>query len=288
MSHQTPHREMRGDPEPGGAPGRLGAGRFSAASLAGQHGRINQDSHACRAPDFFAVADGVGGGSLGEVASAMLVRQLGSLQAPQPDEVAAVLQAADQAIAQRIAEQGSGPGAAVCAAVWSLDASSAKWLAMTVGDCQVMVLVHRDGAWQARWASTAQTYAAAGLQPPPGVPPHAPANMVGCGMACPAQFDVLCLAPGERLLLCSDGFDPTLIEQDGPCGWRTNPSPLSLETAERWCEQMQRAGARDDVTVILVEPAMLAALPETRWPWGLLGLAMFALAALGPVPWGWR
>jgi hypothetical protein len=79
-------------------------------SLAGLHSQFNQDSHACRAPDFFSVADGVGGGCLGEVASAMLVR------APRPKQVAQVLVAADEAIAQRIAQEGSGPGAAVCAA----------------------------------------------------------------------------------------------------------------------------------------------------------------------------
>ncbi|MEY3611780.1 MAG: hypothetical protein RJB14_1502, partial [Pseudomonadota bacterium] len=68
------------------------------------------------------VADGVGGGALGEVASAMLVHHMGQLQAPDAERVQQALSEADQAIAQRLLQEGQGPGAAVCAAVWLIDA----------------------------------------------------------------------------------------------------------------------------------------------------------------------
>lgn len=288
MSRHTPYRITDDDARTVPAVRPAGGTRFSVGSLAGSHSRVNQDSHACRAPDFFAVADGVGGGSLGEVASAMLVRQLSSLHAPQPEQIAQVLQAADQAIAQRIAQQGQGPGAAVCAAVWSLDATASNWLALTVGDCQVTVLARGDAGWEARWTSALQTYAAAGLQPPTGVPPDAPANMVGCGMALPAQFDVLRLAPGERILLCSDGFHQTMHGHAWPYEWRHSPSPLPEDTAGRWCQEAQLAGARDDVTVILVEPDMAESAQRRYRLREMLCLGLLGLCVLVLGLWRWQ
>jgi PPM family protein phosphatase len=230
--------------------------RFSAASLRGVHARVNQDSYACRSPDFFMVADGVGGGALGEVASAMLVNQLGQLEAPDAGRVQQALTEADQAIAQRLQQEGQGPGAAVCAAVWLIDAQTSNWLAMTVGDCKIMLAARVGDAWQLRWSSPNQSYAQCGLPPPEGIDPASPANMVGCGMAFPALIEPITLLPGERLLLCSDGFynafsDAALCALVGQ-----STGPLAPQTAQHWAEQAQQQGANDDVTVLVVERAL--------------------------------
>jgi len=248
--------------------------RFSVGSLAGRHSVLNQDSYACRAPDFFAVADGVGGGCFGEIASSMLVSQLSTLHTPQPDQIAQVLTEADTAIAQRIAQEGQGPGAAVCAAVWCIDATSFSWLAMTVGDCQVMVLASHGGDWHIRWSSPLQTYAAYDLPPPTKVSIHAPANMVGCGMSLPAQFHPITLVPGERLLLCSDGFHQVFSEQALEKLLSDSVFPLTKDTAQHWCHLAQQAGAQDDVTVIMVEPVVNVSVLWHRWVWATVGLAV--------------
>ena len=239
--------------------------RFSAASMPGPHVLPNQDSYACRSPDFFAVADGVGGGALGEVASAMLVRQLGQLQAPQAAAVNQALRDADLAIAQRLAQEGQGPGAAVCAAVWLTDAKSSTWLAMTVGDCKILMANRSGSAWRIRWASTNQSYEHCGITPPPGVSVDAPANMVGCGLPLPAQFCHITLAAGERLILCSDGFYNAFNVEDIQKILNETPQPLSLSSAQTWCECAQRNGALDDVTVILVEPVAVPAVISMWW-----------------------
>ena len=262
--------------------------RFSAASLRGVHSQVNQDSYACRSPDFFMVADGVGGGAFGEVASAMLVSQLSQLQVPDAHRVQHALKEADQAIAQRLQQEGQGPGAAVCAAVWLTDASTSSWLAMTVGDCKVMVAARKGDAWQLRWSSPNQSYAQCGLPPPEGVDPASPANMVGCGMAFPALIEPITLQPGERLLLCSDGFynafsDAALCALLGEA-----TVPLAPQMAQHWAEQAQQQGAHDDVTVLVVEraaPGADAPSAHSLWPGRgtRVGVFAFALVVVGAV-----
>ena len=283
----TPHRTANPLPD---APLLHSASpwRFSVASLRGVHSRVNQDSYACRSPDFFMVADGVGGGALGEVASAMLVSQLGQLQAPVADRVQQALKEADQAIALRLQQEGQGPGAAVCAAVWLIDAKTSSWLAMTVGDCKVMVAARQGDIWQLRWASSNQSYAQCGLPPPEGIDPASPANMVGCGMAFPALMEPITLQPGERLLLCSDGFY-NAFSDDALCALLGEATvPLAPQMAQNWAEQAQQQGAHDDVTVLVVERALRSAdIPPEHSLWarrstrvGLFAIALLAVLLL--------
>jgi serine/threonine protein phosphatase PrpC len=258
-------------------------GRFSAASLAGQHAGPNQDSYACRSPDFFALADGVGGGALGEVASAMLVRQLGELQAPHTAAVTDALQLADQLISERLQQEGQGPGAAVCAAVWLTDARTSTWLAMSVGDCKVMVARRKGSSWRIRWASPNQSYAHCDLAPPPGVSADAPANMVGCGMPLPAWFCSFTLARHERMVLCSDGFYNAFNEDELQDLLNQTPCPLDASSAQMWCERAKERGAQDDITVILVE-SLLPHADHSRWWW--VGASVLALS-LAFLSWAW-
>jgi protein phosphatase len=265
--------------------------RFSVASLRGIHSRVNQDSYACRSPDFFMVADGVGGGALGEVASAMLVNQLGQLQEPDADRIQQALIEADQAIAQRLQQEGHGPGAAVCAAVWLIDAKTSSWLAMTVGDCKVMVAARHGNFWQLRWSSLNQSYAQCGLPPPEGIDPASPANMVGCGVAFPALIEPITLQPGERLLMCSDGFYNAFSEAALCDLLGEETAPLAPQMAQHWAEQAQQRGAHDDVTVLAVEHALKSAdaLPEHS-PWtrrstrvGVFAIELLVFGALAGV-----
>jgi protein phosphatase len=260
--------------------------RFSVASLRGVHSQVNQDSYACRSPDFFMVADGVGGGALGEVASAMLVNKLGQLQVPDADRVQLALKEADQAIALRLQQEGQGPGAAVCAAVWLIDAQTSSWLAMTVGDCKVMVAAREGNAWKIRWSSPNQSYAQCGLPPPEGVDPASPANMVGCGMAFPALIEPITFQPGERLLLCSDGFYNAFSDTALCALLGETTVPLAHQMARHWAEQAQQQGAHDDVTVLAVEQALRSAeLSPAHSLWARrstrVGAFAFALLIVG-------
>lgn len=276
----TPHRSHSALDNATPAPLQEGC-RFSAASVTGAHAQLNQDSYACRAPDFFAVTDGVGGGALGEVASAMLVRQLGELLTPQPADVALVLKAADEAIAHRLVQEGQGPGAAVCAAVWRVDAKASNWLAMIVGDCKVMIAGWTGSDWRIRWASPSQSYAHCGLTPPPGVSAESPANMVGCGMPLPALYFPLTLIDGERLVLSSDGFHNVFNHEGLQALLNQTPYPLGASSAQIWCEKAQERGSVDDATVVVVETTTVTA-GTSMWWWSLAWLSIMILAFL---PW---
>ena len=249
---------------------------FSSASLSGFHTTRNQDCYACHPPYFFAVADGVGGGALGEVASAILVRRLGELQAPHPDAVAQALKDADQEISQRLEQEGQGLGAAVGAAVWLTDAKTSTWLAMSVGDCKVMVATRGGLAWRIRWASPNQSYAHCGLTPPSGVSVDSPANMIGCGMPLPALMHPITLAQGERIILCSDGFYTAFNDAQLQELLTQTPQPLSMSSAQIWCEQAQQRGALDDVTVVLVEQVAAPRVVSSWW-WALALLSVTAM-----------
>jgi len=257
---------------------------FSSASLNGLQTTLNQDCYACRSPYFFAVADGVGGGALGEVASAILVRRLGDLQAPHPDAVAQALKDADQDISQRMEQEGQGPGATVGAAVWLIDAKTSTWLAMTVGDCKVMVAARNGLTWRIRWESPNQSYAHCGLTPPLGVSVDSPANMVGCGMPLPALMQQITLAEGERIILCSDGFYTAFNDAQLQELLNQTPQPLSMSSAQIWCEQAQQLGALDDVTVVLVEQA-LAPTVASSGLWALAFLSVTVMVILMAQVW---
>jgi len=277
----TPHRSHDALHNATLAPAQQGC-RFSVASVTGTHAALNQDSYACRAPDFYAVADGVGGGALGEVASAILVHQLGQLHAPQPEDVALVLKAADEAIAQRMEQEGQGPGAAVCSAVWRIDAKTPNWLAMTVGDCKVMIAGRSGAEWRIRWISPVQSYAHCGLTPPPGVSKESPANMVGCGMPLPAMFFPLKLVDGERLVLCSDGFHNVFSDEDLLALLNQTPFPLGHSSAQAWCHKAQERGSVDDATVVVVEITSVTMTTSKLWR----SLACLSIMVLAFLLWG--
>jgi len=275
----TPHRTPMAMPpqaEPlRNRPGRWRAThwRISAFSLKGTLHDLNEDSLHWQDGQFWGVADGVGGGAHGEVASRMLLDFMAALQAPSDSAIQSALQEADQRINAQIRSLGRGPGAAVMACLWA-QTRSGEWLAALVGDCKILHLQRRRGGWHALWASPEQTYQHAGLQPPAGVSHLSPANMVGCGMSAPALTHTLRVRHGERLVLCSDGFASQwqhpavapLVEQ----GDRSLPASL----AQVWCEAARQVGSQDDITVLIVQRQ-----DRLTWLTRLLLLAAVALLA---------
>lgn len=246
-----------------------------AHSLQGTARALNQDRCHADPPHFFGVADGVGGGALGEVASELLLQQLALLRPKDAPAVARALAAADQLINARITPQGLGPGAAVAACLWGDPAAPQRWLGMTVGDCKLIHARQTQGVWRLLWQSTDQSYAATGLAAPPGVSDQAPANMVGCGMSLPAAVQPLHTLRGDRLILCSDGFFGALQVAGVQRLLQDTLRPLPCDAAQRWCQAARKLGSQDDITVLILEPSA----PHAVAPWLWLALALSAVVA---------
>jgi serine/threonine protein phosphatase PrpC len=224
---------------------------FSVFTLQGTDHNINQDSFNCRPDHFWGVADGVGGGDYGEVASHLLLESMAALVKPMPNEIKLALKETDARIDSHIRSLGKGMGAAVMACLWTQ--SSTQCLAVHVGDCKILHLERKSGLWQYLWTSSDQSYAYEGLLPPPGVSLHAPANMVGSGMSSDPLIHELYVRNNERVILCSDGFSSHLNNPFVVGMVEKDTCPLQSGVAQTWCEGARKVGSQDDITVLIVE-----------------------------------
>lgn len=235
------------------------------------HG-INQDAVLCLPPTFFAIADGVGGGELGEVASETLVRFCADARPHDISDLTLVLHKADRAIQNTIALAGKGPGAAVLGALWRRPSWSSKWFALSVGDCRILHVRRVGGQWNILWQSVDQTYANLGIQPPPGIADQSPANMVGNGINMPPQLHTLQVRANDRLILCSDGLHASLRIQQMLQMLNASSSLIYPSLAEDLCKQAVQLGSLDDVSLVIIE-----ILPNC---WPRVGLALLAAGLL--------
>lgn len=226
---------------------------FSVCSFTGEGHTINQDSHAFRDGRAYVVADGVGGGAWGEIASASLCSQLVLLDQVNERLVDLAFAKADVLIANKLQELGSGPGAAVGMGLWPYANASQEWLVSWVGDCRMLHLQQDSGQWKNKWLSKDQSYLNLKLNPPAGVAVDSPANMVGCGMGFPVSHHRFQWSEGERVILASDGFwgavDLSVLDLELSHGLYS----FSADMAQKLCQLAQSSGSHDDITVMVIE-----------------------------------
>jgi len=256
----------------------LGGLTAGYASEAGNRHACNQDActhvPSAERPGFCGVADGVGGGAHGEIASSVLLSHCA--EAPKatyrdPDRLADWVIQADARVAEAIARRSDQAGAATLAAAWFPSQGTAHLV--SVGDCRVYRLSPAKQRYSIRCVTQDQTYASVAEAPPPNGRPNDPARMVGVGaVGVPAVVKTQ-VREGELLLLCSDGVHKFVgdeqianVVSDGLSEGR------SLETI---CGALVRTakgnGSHDDASALLV---LRRPWPATRWVFA------FALAAL--------
>ncbi|MCE9660394.1 MAG: serine/threonine-protein phosphatase [Burkholderiales bacterium] len=232
-------------------------GRIDAAvaSSCGSLHHRNEDAHspAGHPALLFVVADGVGGGAMAETASRELVSHLhAALDGARPDAagVRRAMLGADRAIASRIAQVTSSPGAATVVLCAPVNVLASKWLIAWVGDCRAYRLASR-GELRFDLLTRDDTFRELNEAPPPGGSLDDPARMVGNGATTGANVAVRGLRSGELLALCSDGVHKHV----SPAEWRrvlAQPVPLA-----RRCDDLialaSANGSTDDATVLLVQ-----------------------------------
>ena len=206
-------------------------------------------------PGFCGVADGVGGGAHGEIASSVLLTHCA--QAPKetysdPAKLIDWLTRADAQVREAIARRTDQAGAATLAAAWFPSQSTAYLL--NVGDCRAYHLKPRKQGYAIRQLTVDQTYASFAQQPPTNGRPDDPARMVGAGAVGVPPVVKAQIRARELLLLCSDGvhkFAPDDQIADIVSAGLSDGS--SLETiCNALVQAAKRNGSHDDASALLV------------------------------------
>ncbi len=261
LNNETPvHRPRAAAPVPIHQQWRWQGGLTAAyASEAGSGHTRNEDccSHVPSAehPGFCGVADGVGGGAHGEIASSVLLAHCA--QAPRetycdPARLVGWLTGADEQVRKAIARRTDQAGAATLAAAWFPSQSTAYLL--NVGDCRVYQLKPRKQRYVIQQLTVDQTYASFAQQPPPNGRPHDPARMVGAGAVGIPPVVKTQIRERELLLLCSDGVHKFV--SDGQIADVVSGGLRDGSSLETICDALVHAaknnGSHDDASALLV------------------------------------
>jgi len=229
------------------------------ASEAGTGHARNEDccSHVPSAerPGFCGVADGVGGGAHGEIASSILLAYCAKALKEtycDPHRLVDWLARADAQVREAVARRTDQPGAATLAAAWFPSQSTAYVL--NVGDCRIYQLKPRKHGYAIRRLTVDQTYASFAQRPPPNGRPDDPARMVGAGAVGIPPVVKAQIGSRELLLLCSDGVHKFVSDDEISAvitrGLRDGRSLKSI------CGALIRAakqnGGNDDASALLV------------------------------------
>ena len=202
----------------------------------------NQDSYVL-APPIFAVADGMGGHSAGEIASAAVVRRLAELggdRAVSEAEISAALSDAVDDIELDAGQTDLGAGTTVTGVTFaSCDDHGTAWRVFNIGDSRVYQ--YFEGALSQLTVdhSVVQHLMDTGAITPEEAEVPSP------------DYTALAVVPGQRILICSDGLTKELTE----LGIRhfLAAAETAEEAARTLVAQALANSGRDNVTVVVID-----------------------------------
>ncbi len=216
----------------------------------------NQDSYVVT-PPIFAVADGMGGHSAGEVASAAVVRRLSELAGAtrvSDADIDAVLADAVEDIELDAGDTELGTGTTVTGVCLSTE-DEPTWRVFNIGDSRVYQYFKGALSQITVDHSVVQHLIDTGAITPEEAETHPHANVitraVGFGEAPIPDYTSLALIPGQRLLVCSDGLTKELTDVGIQHFLATCES--AEEAARTLVQQALENSGRDNVTVIVID-----------------------------------
>ncbi len=223
----------------------------------GKRRDTNQDSYVT-IPPIFAVADGMGGHSAGEIASGAVVRrlaELGGRDRVSETDIDSVLGDAVDDIELDAGGTELGAGTTVTGVVLGTDADEPTWKVFNIGDSRVYQYFKGALSQITVDHSVVQHLIDTGAITPDEAEVHPHANVitraVGFNEAPLPDCTSLALIPGQRILICSDGLTKELTD----IGIQHFLSKeQSAEDAARALVQhaLENAG-RDNVTVVVID-----------------------------------
>ncbi|HYI51008.1 MAG TPA: protein phosphatase 2C domain-containing protein [Microbacterium sp.] len=240
--------------------------RAAAASDVGAYRAVNQDA-AFTATWGAAVADGVGGGPSGDLASAALVHRLvaGRMMIPDADALAVLIREANWDLRAH-AERDSSLRGMSTTFTGIFIASTGELLLAHTGDSRAYLL--RGGALtrQTRDDSFVQALVDHGVIEPAAAASHPRRNLITASLG-GAENDTVAIAEhdaliGDRWMLCSDGVTDYLPDAELERVLSTEPSPEEAATA--LVALALEAGTRDNVTAVVCD-AVAAYEGSAEW-----------------------
>jgi len=232
---------------------------------------------------FVGVADGVGGGAYGEIASATILEHCRSASPEirlSSDALKNLVLDSDAVVRRAIEQRTTRPGAATFAAAWFVGPSRAT--VVHIGDCRIYRITPCRGPWKIEALTADQTYGYLGEVPPRGDPDD-PARMVGTGAVGEPPITEIRLREGQLLLLCSDGLHKSVANDYIACVCAHNL--VGGRTLHETCRQLAAAavdcGSHDDITALLVRRNTWFRVRRSVWWACLATLVAFALFRAG-------
>ncbi|MGO3147991.1 MAG: PP2C family protein-serine/threonine phosphatase [Leucobacter sp.] len=223
----------------------------------GNRREANQDSF-LTVPPVFAVADGMGGHSAGEVASAAVVRRLnelaGDLTVSNDDILDLLTQAVDD-IDIDAGDTELGAGTTVTGVVVSAEDASPVWKVFNIGDSRVYQYFKGALSQITVDHSVVQHLIDTGSITEEEAEVHPHANVitraVGLGETPLPDYTTLALIPGQRILICSDGLTKELT--DIGIQYFLSTQTTAERAARTLVEQALNNAGRDNVTAIVID-----------------------------------
>tara|TARA_R110002020_G_scaffold444329_1_gene655863 strand:- start:147793 stop:148587 length:795 start_codon:yes stop_codon:yes gene_type:complete len=230
---------------------------WAAGTHTGHRRAANEDSYVARSP-MFAVADGMGGHSAGDLASAAVVERLDDAITGDFLPARAVERALERAtdyiglIAQ---DSELGVGTTVTGAVITEHHEAASFAVFNVGDSRVYNFEDDQLVQVTRDHSVVQNLVEAGLISRDEAEVHPDANIItraiGFNAAPAPDFWMVPIQRDQRLLICSDGLTREVPDEEIARLFMQRLSPD--ETVAKLIDFALESGGRDNITTIVVD-----------------------------------
>lgn len=229
---------------------------WHAVTHVGRRRETNQDSYVV-SPPIFAIADGMGGHSAGEIASAAVVRRLAELGGGEvaTEGIDDALSDAVEDIELDAGESELGAGTTVTGVSLASCVEHPTWNVFNIGDSRVYQYFKGALSQITVDHSVVQHLLDTGAITPEEAEIHPHANVitraVGFNEEPIPDYTALALIPGQRLLVCSDGLTKELTEVGIQHFLATTRT--AEEAATLLVQQAVENAGRDNVTVIVID-----------------------------------
>jgi serine/threonine protein phosphatase PrpC len=230
---------------------------WAAGTDVGRRRQHNEDSFLASTP-IFAVADGMGGHSAGDVASDAVVTRLSEVTATDFTETAAIegaLRAATADISLAADEKHLGVGTTVTGVALSLSGDDPYWTVFNVGDSRVYLLENGSLSQVSVDHSVVQELVDSGIIRQEDAESHPDSNVitraVGFNSEPMPDYWRIPVRVGSRILLCSDGLTKELDARQIRSRLAAGMRPL--DTVQALIDAAVEAGGRDNVTAVVID-----------------------------------